>query len=116
MIFRNPLKLKVFLRPGHTDMRKSWNGLYSLIKEELKRDPFSESMFVFSGHSRKLIKIFYWDGNGFCIWQKKLEKCSFAWPDINSKKVEISRKELQWLLTGIDFRKEHSILTFSNKS
>lgn len=115
MIFRNPLKLKIYLRTGYTDMRKSWNGLYSLIKEELRKDPLSESMFVFSGHSRKLLKIFYWDGNGFCIWQKKLEKGSFAWPDSSFKKVEISRKELHWLLTGIDFRKEHRILTFSNK-
>ena len=112
MIFRNPLKLKVFIKPGNTDMRKSWNGLFSLVKEELKKDPFSESVFVFCGKSRKLIKIFYWDGNGFCIWQKRLEQSRFAWPDSSFGRFEISENEVNWLLSGIDFRKQHKILNF----
>ena len=115
MILRDPLKLKVYIRTGYTDMRKSWNGLYGIIKEEMNLDPYSRSLFLFSGHSRKLIKIFYWDGNGFCIWQKKLEKGQFAWPSGSMDRVSISRRELNWLLRGIDFRKEHRELIFPNE-
>ncbi|MCB1143812.1 MAG: IS66 family insertion sequence element accessory protein TnpB, partial [Leptospiraceae bacterium] len=48
--------------------------------------------------------MFYWDGNGFCIWQKKLEKGQFTWPSGSMDRVTISKRELNWLLRGIDFR------------
>ena len=112
MILRDPMKLKVYLKVGYTDMRKSWNGLYGIIKEEMNLDPYSRSLYLFSGHSKKLIKIFYWDGNGFCIWQKKLQEGRFPWPNANSEKVILTRRELNWLLRGIDFRKEHKELNF----
>ena len=115
MILRDPQKLKVYLRIGNTDMRKSWNGLYGIIQEEMNLDPYSHSLFLFSGHSRKLIKVLYWDGNGFCIWQKKLQDGRFPWPDESSGKVSLTRRELNWLLRGIDFRKEHKELNFSNE-
>jgi transposase len=115
MILRDPKKLKVYIKVGTTDMRKSWNGLYGIIKEEMNLDPYSPTLFLFSGHSRKLIKVFYWDGNGFCIWQKKLDKGQFAWPSEETEKLTLSRRELNWLLRGIDFRKEHKELDFSNK-
>ena len=51
------------------------------------------------------------DGNGFCIWMKKLEKGIF--PFISDGKEEITRKELYWLLSGIDMRKKHTVVTFS---
>jgi transposase len=112
MIFRNPLKLQVYIRAGSTDMRKSWNGLYGIIKEEMNLDPYNHYLFLFSGQSRKLIKVFYWDGNGFCIWQKKLEKGQFGWPSESMERVSLSTRELNWLLRGIDFRKEHSEINF----
>jgi transposase len=114
MILRNPRKLKVFIKVGHTDMRKSWNGLYGIIKDEMQLDPYDRSLFLFSGHSRKTIKAIYWDGNGFCIWQKKLVSGRFAWPNESSTKTKITQRELEWLLRGIDFRKEHKELVFSN--
>jgi transposase len=114
MILRDPKKLRVYLKVGHTDMRKSWNGLYGIIKEEMQLDPYGKSLFLFSGHSRKTIKAIYWDGNGFCIWQKKLVRGRFAWPGENSQKVIITQRELSWLLKGIDFRGEHKELIFSD--
>lgn len=113
MIFHNPSKLKIFIRPGITDMRKSWNGLYSLVKNEMKKEPLSPSIFVFCGRSGKLLKILYWDGNGFCIWQKKLEEGKFYFPVDSTKEIELSARELKWLLSGIDFRKAHKSINFS---
>ena len=112
MIFRSPMKLRVYIKPGFTDMRKSWNGLYGLILNEMELDPHGEYLFLFSGHSRKTIKAFYWDGNGFCIRQKKLMKGSFAWPVAGDTGRILSQKELRWLLSGIDFRREHREINF----
>ena len=91
--------------PKFIDMRKSWNGLVSLVQVGMNLDAYEKSMFVFCGRSQKLIKIIYWDGNGFCIWMKRLEKGIFPFnPNMN---LEISRSQLMQLLSGIDTRKKH---------
>jgi transposase len=115
MILKNPMKFKIYLYSGYVDMRRSWS-LYDFIKGTMNRDPLSESLFLFSGRSRKLIKVFYWDGNGFCIWQKKLERGRFGWVSDSEKERTISPREMKWLLSGIDFRNKHKELFFlSNK-
>ena len=93
MILKNPMKFKVYLYSGFVDMRRSWS-LYDFIKGTLNLDPLSESLFLFSGRSRKLIKVFYWDGNGFCIWQKKLEKGKFGWVSESEKERTIVSDKL----------------------
>ena len=72
--------LKVFLAPGATDLRKSINGLSVLAASGLELDVLSGSLFVFCNRKRDLIKIVYWDRNGFCLWMKRLEKETFQWP------------------------------------
>ena len=114
MIFRNPGSLRVFIRPGRTDMRKAINGLNLIIQQEMKQDPFSHSLFVFCGRSRRLIKLIYWDGNGFCLWQKRLEDGSFPWPGDAMEAMELSREEFLHLLSGIDFRRRHRIVNFQS--
>lgn len=111
MILRNPLKMKIYIYPGYTDMRKVWS-LYDLIKGTLNEDPMSRTLFLFSGRSRKHIKIFYWDGNGFCIWQKKLESGRFGWPHTAEKGRTITHRELRWILSGVDFKNKHEEINF----
>lgn len=111
MIFRNPLKLNIYLYPKQIDMRKSWNGLLALVQAEMQMQVFEKSLFVFCGKSNHLMKILYWDGNGFCIWMKRLEKGSF--PFQSKENHRITRKELVWLLSGIDTRRQHRELNFS---
>jgi transposase len=111
MIFRNPLKLTVYLYPREIDMRKSWNGLLSIVQNDMKLIAYEKSLFVFFGRSRCLVKILYWDGNGFCIWMKRLETGSF--PFQSRENPLITRKQLSWLLSGIDTRKEHKEIFFS---
>ena len=54
-------KVKIYIRPGTTDLRKAINGLSAIVQEEMKQNPFSGSIFIFSNRERKLIKAVYWD-------------------------------------------------------
>jgi transposase len=95
-------------------MRKSWNGLTALAGGIMGQDPFSEALFAFCGRKKDLVKILYWDGNGFCIWQKRLEKGNFPWPQSQEAVLEMDRRQLLWLLSGVDFRKSHRVLNYSH--
>ena len=109
-------KLKVYIRPGHTDMRKAINGLSSVVKKEMNLIPNSGYLFLFCNRRRNILKILYWDKNGFCLWQKKLEIHKFPWIDNGEEKISLSFQELNWLLSGIDFFKEHKEINFSQIS
>ena len=62
-------------------MRKSMDALSALVSGQLSLDPFSGHLFAFRNRRRNLVKVLYWDRNGFCLWQKRLEKDRFRWPD-----------------------------------
>ena len=104
---------RYFIRPGKTDLRKGVNGLSILIQNTMQNDPFSKSLFLFCNGQRKLLKIVYWDRNGFCLWQKRLEKNKFPWPETEEEAREIKFEELKMLLDGIDFFKAHKKLNYS---
>ena len=93
---------RVYLALGATDMRKAINGLSILVADRLERDAFSGHLFVFCNRARTIIKILYWDRNGFCLWQKRLEKHRFHWPQSRDQVIEIGPRELIWLLEGLD--------------
>lgn len=107
-------RLNIYVKPGITDMRKQINGLSILVQEDLKKDPFSGSLFMFCNRNRKLLKILYWDQNGFCLWLKRLEKDKFPWPHNETAAQEITRDQLEMLLKGIDFWKAHKKLNYSS--
>jgi transposase len=92
--------IKVYLAPGATDMRKAINGL-SVIVEQLELDPFSGHLFVFCNRRRTILKILYWETNGFCLWQKRLEKQTFKWPKTEAEVMQVGQRELRWLLDGL---------------
>ena len=95
----------VYLVTGYTDMRKAINGLSIMVQAQLEHDPFSGHLFVFCNRKQTMIKILYWDLNGFCLWQKKLEKHIFQWPQSEKEVLAISKRELLWLLDGLDLAK-----------
>jgi transposase len=92
----------VYLCRDAVDFRKGINGLAVLVEESLQLDPFSEHLFVFCNRSRNRIKILYWERNGFCLWQKRLERDRFAWPRDDEALVTLTGKQLNWLLDGVD--------------
>ena len=76
MIF-DPGKVKIFLRPGTTDLRKAANGLSVTVQETMKHDPFSGGVYLFCNRDRKLLKAVYWDKTGFWLSRKRPEKDRF---------------------------------------
>ena len=106
--------IRIFLKPGKTDMRKSINGLSIMVQETLKIDPFTDSLFAFCNRGRNIIKLLYWDRNGLCLWHKRLERDRFPWPESSEVALQLTPEQLQWLLNGIDFRKAHKNLSYSH--
>lgn len=101
-MFFNSSPPQVYLALGSIDMRKAINGLSILVEDQLKLDPFCGYLFVFSNKRRDQVKILYWDRNGFCLWQKRLEKDRFKWPNNKQEVLEVDYRQLSWLLEGLD--------------
>ncbi|WP_404943728.1 IS66 family insertion sequence element accessory protein TnpB [Rhizobium ruizarguesonis] len=86
-----PSGVKVWLATGHTDMRKGFPGLSLMVQETLKRDPMCGHLFVFRGRGGGLIKVIWHDGQGACLFTKKLERGRFIWPSADDGTVVITR-------------------------
>jgi transposase len=73
-------KVRVFVKPGPTDMRKQINGLSIIVAEELAMDPLDGNLFLFCNKQRRILKVIYWDRNGFCLWQlcEASHNCHYA--------------------------------------
>ena len=99
-----PAQTKIWLAAGVTDMRKQFNGLSVLAEAVLKQDPYSGHLFVFRGRRGDLIKIVWWDGQGACMFSKRLEKGKFVWPSAKDSKISATPAQLSMLLEGIDWR------------
>jgi transposase len=101
-----PAGVKVHLALGYSDMRKGLNGLAALVQETLKQDPFSGHLFAFRGKSASMLKILFWDGNGLCLFTKKIDRGEFIWPRImeSGSTITLSAAQLAMLIEGIDWR------------
>ena len=92
----------VYLCCGHTDMRKSINGLMAIVKNNFHLDPFDEALYVFCNRSRDRLKILDWDHDGFWLYFKRLEKGRFRWPQPgDAPTMNLTCEELEILLTGV---------------
>ena len=100
----------IYVIPGFTDMRKQINGLSTVLYDLCEIDLQEPNIFIFCGKSKKILKVLYWDRNGFCLWQKKLGKDKFPWPQEGDELEYIGLDKLHLLLKGIDFWKEHKPL------
>jgi len=99
-----PAGTRVWLAAGVTDMRNGFDGLAMLVQEKLQRDPFGGQIFVFRGRRGYLIKALWWDGQGLCLFAKRLEKGRFVWPSSVGGSVVLTPAQLGMLLEGIDWR------------
>ena len=97
-------KIIVFTRP--IDMRKGFNGLYALVKDELDADPLSGWLFVFTNKGRNRGKILHWDESGLWVIAKRLEEGRFSWPVSASGGIQrqIEPAAVSMLLSGIDLK------------
>jgi transposase len=109
-------KVRIFIRPGTTDLRKAVNGLAVISEQQMKGEPLSGNLYLFCNRDRKLIKALWWDRNGFWLSQKRLEQDTFPWPETSEDAMELSSEQLQMLLAGIDFFKAHKALYYKKVS
>jgi transposase len=95
---------RVFLAAGATDMRKAIDGLSVLVQDVLSEDPLSSHVFVFCNRAKDKLKLLFWHNNGFWLCYRRLERERFWWPDggDDTLTVELSVRELGWLLEGLD--------------
>jgi transposase len=108
-MFNLSATVKIFVCTKPVDMRRSFDGLFSLVEELIRQDPFSGSLFLFRGRRGDFIKILWWDLDGWAIFAKRLEIGSFRFPEVKFvngeyQTVEIERGDLLLLLEGIDVR------------
>lgn len=99
-----PAGVRIYLACGATDMRKGFDGLAMLAQDVLKQNPFAGHLFAFRGRRGDLIKILYWDGQGFCLFAKRLEKGRFTWPITKDGAVTLTPAQLSMLLEGLEWR------------
>ena len=86
-----------------TDMRKGFNGLCGLVQNEFKENPLSGDVFIFINRPRNRIKLLHWQGDGFAIYYKRLEKGTYELPEgrSDSTSIEIGMQQLMLILEGI---------------
>ena len=97
MLLRLSPSTRVYVVKGATDMRLGYTGLYGLVKTTLMEEPLSGHLFIFCNRRHNRLKIFYWDGSGFWVCAKRLERGCFDWPE----RTQVSFDELTLLLGGI---------------
>jgi len=86
-------------------MRRGFIGLSAMVQTVLAENPFSGHVFVFRGRRGDLIKLLWFDGDGLCLFAKRLERGRFVWPKADSGTVALTRAQLSMLLEGIDWRR-----------
>ena len=95
---------KIYLAIEAVDMRKGFDGLYGLVRDQLGEDPLSGHLFLFTNRLHTRVKALVWDGSGLWVCAKRLEKGRFHWPKVD-KQVSVSMRaeQLAMLLNGLDF-------------
>ena len=100
-----PTGTQIWIAAGVTDLRRGFTGLSGTVQTVLEQSPFSGHVFVFRGRRGDLIKLLWWDGDGLCLFAKRLERGRFVWPQAENGTVSLTRAQLSMLLEGIDWRR-----------
>jgi len=96
---------KIWIAAGVTDMRRGFQGLSAQVQTVLQQQPYSGHVFVFRGRRGDMVKIVWFDGDGLCLFAKRLERGCFIWPKTENGSVSLTRAQLSMLLEGIDWRR-----------
>ncbi len=100
-----PAGTQIWLAAGVTDMRKGFDGLAGLVQTTLTRNPFCGHLFVFRGRRGDRVKLLWFDGDGLCLFAKRLERGRFVWPHTPTGALSLTSAQLSMLLEGIDWRR-----------
>ena len=100
---------RIYVALGHTDMRRSIDGLAVLVQQVYKLDPFTNSLYLFSGRRGDRLKALYWEGDGFMLLYKRLERGRFKWPRSEADVQQVTQQQLRWLLEGLSIEQPKAI-------
>jgi transposase len=95
---------KVFVAIEPLDLRRSFNGLFACVQQQLQLDPLSGHLFVFTNRARNRLKILVWDGSGLWVCAKRLERGRFAWPRGEQRVATLRNEQLVALVSGLEVR------------
>jgi transposase len=100
-----PTNTQIWIAAGVTDLRRGFTGLSALVQNKLEKSPLSGQVFIFRGRRGDLVKLIWFDGDGLCLFSKRLERGKFIWPQASEGVVSLTRAQLSMLLEGIDWRR-----------
>jgi len=100
-----PANTQIWVAAGVTDMRRGFTGLSAMVQTTLQQSPSSGHVFVFRGRRGDVIKLLWHDGDGLCIFHKRLDSGRFVWPKAESGSISLTRAQLAMLCEGIDWRR-----------
>ena len=107
---------EIYLYREAIDFRKGINGLSGFVEAMLEQNVFSRSLYVFTNRKKNKIKVLYWEDNGFCLWQKRLEKAKFIWPIhlSGTQTIGLTVQQFKWMLEGYNLKywKPHEVLKY----
>jgi len=100
-----PSNTQIWIAAGVTDLRRGFDGLSALVQNKLEKSPLSGQVFIFRGRRGDLVKLIWFDGDGLCLFSKRLERGKFIWPQATEGRVSLTGAQLSMLLEGIDWRR-----------
>jgi len=107
--------IRIYIACGKTDMRKSIDGLAMMVSQNFNLNPFENSLFLFCGGKRDRLKALLWEGDGFLLLYKRLEKGVFQWPKGAKDVREITPQQYRWLIEGLKIDQKKIIQKVENK-
>lgn len=100
-----PTGTRIWIAAGVTDLRRGFTGLSGMVQTALQENAFSGQVYIFRGRRGDLIKVLWFDGDGLCLFAKRLERGRFIWPQATNGTVSLTPAQLAMLLEGIDWRR-----------
>ena len=101
-------KVRVMVATRPIDFRKGHNSLAAMVQNELRKDPFTGTIFVFRARKADRMKLLYWDGTGLVMAYKRLEAHSFIWPAVKDGLMTMNAAQFDALFAGLDWRRIHA--------
>lgn len=108
----------IYIAYGTTDFRMQTSSLCSIVKNTFGMNPYDKSAYIFCNKRRNSIRVLCYDKNGFILAQKTLldtDKMKFQWPKNSKELKNISKKQLEWLLSGLKIEQKNSFKEFEIK-
>lgn len=109
MLNNLPPDQQMYIVTGYTDLRRSIDGLATIVQAQLQLDPYSTALFLFCGRRCDRIKGLLWEGDGFLLLYKRLDNGKFQWPRNETEALLLTTQQRRWLLEGLKIEQPKAI-------